>query len=1036
MTPASAATKNVTSLLDDNGSGTLRSIIKGSAPGDTITFSGTGTIVLSQGPITIANNITIAGPGESVLNIQGNNGGALNITGGTVNISGLTFEGGNAFGNSGGAIATNSQLTISNCVFDANQTQGSGGAIYVVGGSLTLQGSIFESNSSTVGGGGAISFYGVPGGVQATLNATGCTFDNNFSANSGGAIDFIGQYSCCNNPIASISGIVANCTFTNNRTATNGGAIAIHNNGSSPAYMTLINSTLVKNTASSQGGGIFFDYNLLTIESNLIAGNSSPSGNDICWTKNGSLADGGSNLIGDGSTTGLTNGANHDQIGTATTPINAKVGPLANNGGPTPTVALLLGSPAIDGDYNNHVNADQRGVPRPLGTRNDIGAYEYIPGGGTTTIPPVISTITPASGPVGTTVTLTGVSFSTTSVVLFGGVPATSVAVVNNALIVATVPSGAKTGPVTVTNSNGTGTGPTFTVTSAVPKILSIAPSSGAVGSQIAITGSGLTGATAVTFNTTAATVFMPVSDSVVLATVPAGATSGTIKVTTPGGQATSPANFTVIAAPVIIAFAPKGGPAGTVVAISGTGFTNVASVTFNGVSATYKAVSSTAIVATVPAGATTGPISVIAQGGPVSSGENFVVGAPTPVITGFAPASGSAGSVVAITGSGFTGATSVAFNGTQAGKFTVQSDSVIFATVPLGASTGAIQVTTPAGPGVSASNFTVLTGTPTVTSFSPTTGPVGTLVLISGTNLASVSAVTFGGVAAKSFSAISDTLATATVPAGAKTGAITVTTAGGPATSSGSFTLTNVIPTVGGFTPASGPIGTQVAIYGTGLAGVATVSFNGTRASVITPLSDSVLLATIPNGATSGVITVATAGGPAASQKPFSVTTATPVITNFSPGQGPVGTTVVISGSGLSSSLTVSFGGASASAIVESDNLILANVPTGAKTGKLVVTTRTGTATSTGTFTVGATVMLAGLSTRSAKAGDMVLVSGLGLNQVSSIVIGGVKSTDIIHVSDRVLAVTVPNGARTGKIEALGHTGQAVGQASLKISQ
>jgi len=162
------------------------------------------------------------------------------------------------------------------------------------------------------------------------------------------------------------------------------------------------------------------------------------------------------------------------------------------------------------------------------------------------------------------------------------------------------------------------------------------------------------------------------------------------------------------------------------------------------------------------------------------------------PTITSFTPASGPVGTSVTISGTNFTGATAVLFNGASA-SFTVASATTITATVPEGATSGPISVTTSAGTASSAASFTVI-NPPTISSFTPGSGPVGTSVTISGTNFTSASAVLFNGASA-SFTVNSATTITATVPTGSTTGPISVTTADGTASSAGSFTVGDTTP-------------------------------------------------------------------------------------------------------------------------------------------------------------------------------------------------------------------------------------------------
>jgi len=148
---------------------------------------------------------------------------------------------------------------------------------------------------------------------------------------------------------------------------------------------------------------------------------------------------------------------------------------------------------------------------------------------------------------------------------------------------------------------------------------------------------------------------------------------------------------------------------------------------------------------------------------------------------------SGKVGAAVIILGNNLTGTTSVSFGGTVA-TFTVASDTEIKTTVPVGATTGTVAVTTPKGTLKSNVPFRV---TPHITSFTPMNGPIGTPVTINGVSLTQTNKVTFGGVKATTFSVNTDNQVTANVPTGAKTGHITITTPGGTAVSSGIFTVT-----------------------------------------------------------------------------------------------------------------------------------------------------------------------------------------------------------------------------------------------------
>ena len=151
---------------------------------------------------------------------------------------------------------------------------------------------------------------------------------------------------------------------------------------------------------------------------------------------------------------------------------------------------------------------------------------------------------------------------------------------------------------------------------------------------------------------------------------------------------------------------APTSGNAGTQVIILGTNLTGTTGVTFNGCPASFDVVSATEITTTVPTCASTGPVQVTTPGGVLSSNVPFRV---APSILNFLPRIGRVGTSVVITGEALTGATGVTFGGVHARNFTVESNTEIRATVPVGARTGKIGVTTPGGMATSTETFRVI---------------------------------------------------------------------------------------------------------------------------------------------------------------------------------------------------------------------------------------------------------------------------------------------------------------------------------------
>jgi hypothetical protein len=269
----------------------------------------------------------------------------------------------------------------------------------------------------------------------------------------------------------------------------------------------------------------------------------------------------------------------------------------------------------------------------------------------------------------------------------------------------------------------------------------------------------------------------------------------------TPGGGAPPPA--------ISVLKPPRGKVAGgDKVTITGSGFTGTTSVKFGPTLATnFQVDSDGQITATTPTGtAGTVSVTVTTKAGSVTGGEfTYITTDAAPTVTGINPTSGpaSGGISVTITGTGFNGVTGIAFGSTAASNFTVNSDTQIMATSPVANLSGAVDVTVTTPNGTSATSnadqFTYLTPTalPTMTSISPTSGPIGgsTSVTITGAGFTGATEVNFGSIAASSFNVDSDTQITAVSPTVVSSRAVdvTVVTPGGTSTTSAAdqFTYT-----------------------------------------------------------------------------------------------------------------------------------------------------------------------------------------------------------------------------------------------------
>ncbi len=396
---------------------------------------------------------------------------------------------------------------------------------------------------------------------------------------------------------------------------------------------------------------------------------------------------------------------------------------------------------------------------------------------------------------------------------------------------------------------------------------------------------------------------------------------------------------------PRIDAFTPVAGGSGTLVTVTGINFDGVTAVRFGGSVAAFTTVSGTELHATLPADARSGAITVQSPYGTGTSSSPFIV---APVIASFTPAQGSVGTSVQINGSNFTGATSVRFNGTTA-SFVLDSNDLITAVVPEGATSGPVTVVNPGGTAASTAGFTVTLPAPRVDAFSPRGGRPGAVITVTGAHFTGATAVLLGGVAA-THEVVSDVTIRVMVPAGARTGMVFVSNPGGTNATS---PILVVAPVIESFTPSAGPPGTMVAIHGYNLDFAGAVSFGGPGAT-FSSQSATLIHATVPAGAVTGSISVANIGGTASSASVFTVQTPQPpVITSFAPPQAAIGASVIITGSHLSTVTAVRFGGTAAPFTVNSATQITATVPGSAQDGFITAQSPSGTGTSATMFLV-----------------------------------------------------------------------------------
>ncbi|MGQ4596623.1 IPT/TIG domain-containing protein [Nocardia sp. R6R-6] len=401
------------------------------------------------------------------------------------------------------------------------------------------------------------------------------------------------------------------------------------------------------------------------------------------------------------------------------------------------------------------------------------------------------------------------------------------------------------------------------------------------------------------------------------------------------------------------------------------------------------------------------------------------------PTITSLSPISGptSGGNSVTITGTGFTGPTTVRF-GTTATTFTLNSSTQITAIAPPGS--GTVQVTVSNAGGTSNGVPYTYVQVPALTSLSPTGGPTagGTVVTLTGTGLSGVTGVSFGATPATSFSVVSNTQVTAVAPAG--TGTVQVTVASASGSSNGlSFTYQGV-PTVVSISPSSGPVtgGVVVTLTGTGFTGATAVHFGATAATFFAVLSDTSIVAIAPAGAGTVPVTVTTAVGTSAGVS-FTYVPA-PTLTSIAPASGSVtgGTTVTLTGTGFTGATAVFFGILPATSFtVNSATQITAVSPVGLGTVPVTVTTPGGTSNGVSyTYVLPPILFFASPLVGSQAGGTVVTLTGVGLAGTTGVNFGATPATSFTVVSDTQVTAVAPPGTGTVQVTVTTASGPSNG--------
>lgn len=366
IVPVPPPTAITVTNLNDDGDGSLRRALDDIADvGGTITFDPAlagQTLTLTTGPLVVDKSVTIDGAGAPGIAVDGGGTDRVLIVeaGGDATVRHLTLRNGSGF-QLAGCVLNNASLTlerstVTGCRMTTNAGefwQGGGGVYNGDGATFTMLDSTVSDNHADWSGGGVYSFFNTTTVIERS------TLSGNVSGDVGGAFRSLGEAT------------ILNSTISGNRSlGWHGGAIF-----QTDGDVDISNSTIAGNVGPDWAPSALFvgqfggsSVPTLTLTNTIITGNQWYACERFASPIAGNIVSGGHNLIQDGS---CNPGADDLIVG------DAAIGPLADNGGPTRTHALLASSPAIDAaDATACPAVDQRRVSRPQGAGCDVGAYE------------------------------------------------------------------------------------------------------------------------------------------------------------------------------------------------------------------------------------------------------------------------------------------------------------------------------------------------------------------------------------------------------------------------------------------------------------------------------------------------------------------------------------------------------------------------------------------------------------------------------------------------------------------------------------